>query len=182
MTNRHTILLARNFLVFDSLTMSETELAIDALGPFSVAQLRDFCHEFPPTTRNGTTVCSAGGGHEPIVDSLKEGRPVIVLWLDSATFGHFILLFEYEGMVELWDPLGSVDKADSFANYMDDPNGRNGGGLRPLFQRLDQIGVPIIYNPTGPQPQNAQSCGLHCMLRSAFRELSPEKYKLYLES
>jgi hypothetical protein len=158
---------------------------LDGLGPYSVRALREMAQRWPPTAKFGTDVMAAQLGAENLLPTafheLEQGRPVVLLWRESPTFGHFILLHWRKGGVEVFDPLG-VDgagpTADVWEGYMDDPRGLNGGGLRPHLQRLEQRGVELSYNQprNGPQEKSADSCGLWCLLRAAVPGLSPTEF------
>lgn len=162
---------------------------LDSLGPYSVRALREMARAWPPTAGLGTEVMAAQLGSEDLLPAafreLEQGRPVVLLWRESPTFGHFILLhWRKDGArpgVEVFDPLG-VDgagpTADVWEGYMDDPRGLNGGGLRPYLQRLEREGVALSYNQprNGPQEKSADSCGLWCLLRAAVPGLSPTEF------
>ena len=156
---------------------------MDRLGPYSVTQLRDISSLYEPTKENGTVVYSAiDAPAQATREALEKGIPIVLLWRDTPSFGHFILLHirgtERRPDVELFDPLGTTSEDDSWASYMDDPNGLNGGGLRPLLQEMDATGYTVSFNHphNAPQEDNTNSCGLWCLLRSAFPNHSPSRF------
>lgn len=115
-------------------------------------------------------------------EALLQGRPTVLLWRETPTFGHFILLHVRNPRgkvdVELFDPFGTNSREESWKHYMDDPTGLNDGGLRPLLQELMDIGCSLSYNPpsAGPQKPDTFSCGLWCLLRAAFPTPSPTEF------
>ena len=170
-------------------------MSLDALGPYSVRALRGMARAWQPTASLGTQVMAAqldspDGTKQDLLPTafrdLAEGRPVVLLWRETPTFGHFVL-FHWRTLpagrkeIEFFDPLGvsSDGKSDAtWEGYMDDPRGLNGGGLRPYLQQLDRDGVALSYNQpsNGPQNRKADSCGLWCLLRAAVPSLSPTEF------
>lgn len=156
---------------------------LDTLGPYEIDTLRLMIAMWPPTAHLGLTVAAAsapGGSNLPqIFKQVEEGKPVVVLILETRSFGHYILLHRRpQGDIELFDPLGTDSREKSWKMYLDDPKHLNGGGLRPYLQELDREGFELSYNRprNAPQEENANSCGLWCMLRAAVPELSPSEF------
>lgn len=172
---------------------------MDELGPYSIPALRAIAAAFPPTAPkseggNGTLVRNASSGLGAAMREVLEGTPVVFLWLQTPSFGHFVLLHyrtlkSGKRILEFFDPLGSDDGEQSWKMYMDDPpvvvtsggSSRkvhlNDGGLRPYLQEIFPH-VEITYNQpsNAPQPEQANSCGLWCLLRSAAPNCSPTKF------
>ena len=157
---------------------------LDSLGPYTIPQLRSIA-------RNAgcpeVSVIASRGNHHLILDSLSRGKPVVVLWLQTPTFGHYVLLHLVSSRgkpgIEFFDPLGTDNKEKSWQEYMDDPRDLNSGageerGLRSMLQGFHEAGIPLSYNQpsNGPQHQNADSCGLWCLLRAAVPGLTPSRF------
>lgn len=172
---------------------------LDKLGPFSIPQLRQIASDVG--LDHVTVLGGRPGRPSPLHDVVAElgrGRAVVLLWLETPTFGHFILLHWRKGgggkpLLELFDPLGTDARAPplkagsaressgrkSWEDYMDDPSGLNGGlGLRKMLQGFHEAGIPLSYNQpsNGPQSPTADSCGLWCLMRAALPCPTPAKF------
>lgn len=146
-------------------------MAFAHLGPYTIAQLRQIADRFDANILVGP----------PKADILAQclQRPCIVLWLETSSFGHYILLHPRhvagKTEIEIFDPLGT-SKSELWDSFMDDTKELNGGGLRGFLQTLYLDGVPISYNSMGPQALVEQSCGLWCLLRALAPGPSPSKF------
>jgi hypothetical protein len=149
---------------------------MDSLGPFSIDALRDMAKNLAHKWPRAANVHVLRADDPTALDGLLKGDPTIILWNHGADtqVGHFFLLMWLPDTkagtrrLELFDPLGSLvvtpAGATPWEDYMDDTEGVN-VGLRGLMQTLDAAGIEVHYSPTGPQPVDASSCGLHCLLR-----------------
>ena len=164
--------------------MSASPELFQGLGPYSIPQLREIAKDagIPDVVVHG-----ARSGLRSCLDDLVRGRSVILLWLETPDFGHYILLHLRRpgGKVklELFDPLGTDNESQSWEAYMDDPSGLNsppggGRGLRSILQGLHEGGLDLSYNQpsNGPQPDDANSCGLWCLLRAGLPQMSPTEF------
>ena len=169
---------------------------MDRLGPFTVSDLQALANLWPPSAAQKVAVRSAAdlgqsGTQQEYERLLRQGRPIVVLWRETPTFGHFILLHwrkvRGDGDVvpngsmvfEIFDPLGFAPDDASFKNYLYDPSGLNGVGLKPLLTDIFNEGSVLTYIPLvdAPQAPDTFSCGLWCLLRSAFPEAPPEDFR-----
>jgi hypothetical protein len=155
---------------------------MDHLGPFTVAQLRNIGQRFAPTASNRTEIYSAASELPQAIRHIAEGLPAVLLWRETPDFGHFILRHtrHVRGVadVELFDPLGTSTADKAWLSYMDDPTGLNSGGLRPVLRDIDASGGRLSFNrpTTAPQNEKTNSCGLWCLLRAGFPNLSPSEF------
>lgn len=155
--------------------------AMDALaehGPFTIPELRRVASGWVDAE-----VQRADNRTPAHIAAMLNGKPLVLLWRDSPSFGHFILLHRRmaggEPVVELFDPIGfkAMGGADPWAMYADDPHQLNGGGLRATLQAIDRMGVRVHYNgKKGPQHHTTNSCGLWCLVRAAVPAPEPEEF------
>lgn len=166
---------------------------MDKLGPYSIPQMQDAANELanehviPPTrVLRADTFCE----HTPEeqLAAVEEG-PVILLLRRTPTFGHFIMLHlrdKNNPTVELFDPAGwfpkkhrrhlPISESPVWRQYTQDPKGLNAGGLLPVLRLADRRGYKPSFNAAGLQPRKTDSCGPHCLLRTALPSSEPEEY------
>lgn len=154
---------------------------MDRLGPYTVAQIRSIVDRLPAA--GNTKVYSALGNLDTAIKDLLQGCPVILLWRETQDFGHFILLHyrvhkkRVKPDLELFDPLGTTTDDSSWESYLHDEKELNDGGLLPYLQALTET-ADLSYNhpKNSPQESMTNSCGLWCILRAAFPDLSPSDF------
>lgn len=152
-----------------------------------------------------SSIRAPGGGlsrdllRSHLAANLARGRPVVCLWSWGGRAGHFIALTPVTHQnshgadkvvnVEVFDPEGC---GKELAN-MESPDFAKTAalnlGVRELLNaaRAERPEMSFSYCPAGPQGilgdptgggsrGSTYSCGLHCLLRCAFRHMTPEEY------
>jgi len=157
---------------------------MDRLGPYTVPQLQRISDAWGPTASKGTRVVSAQGlAARLAAGDLSGDDPLVLLWRDTPTFGHFILLHwrsvRGKPVLELFDPLGVQVGGGSWESYMTDPQALNGSGLDSVFAGVMDNGYEVTYTPLSAAPQAPEtfSCGLWCLLRAANPGPSPTDFR-----
>lgn len=176
-------------------------MTVNSHGPFSVRELRtiaaDSAEAGVPRLED-TAIASIPRPEDPrtqlqfrdaLSDVLADGRPLVCLWSEGADkVGHYIALVPrgaHFRNLEVFDPESSGLEYITGDGAREEASRYNADVAEILKMALDKIDNrlrgaghrgELSFCPWGPQPPRTSSCGLHCLLRVAHRDMSPEAY------
>lgn len=110
-----------------------------------------------------------------------EGKDAAIILYQYTKFeGHYIILLKHDdNTYELFDPLGyEPDYELKFLPYDKDPQ------LSTLIKRYENNGGKVIINRTKFErdAERVNTCGRHCVVRYAFKEMSLSQYTEFIRS
>lgn len=167
-----------------------SRVPLDTLGPYSIPQLVEVAGHIrqvdPHYSVYVTRAQEAGANAGDIFERLRGGQSVVLLWRQTPKWGHFVALVPRPRTLEFFDPLGGEANAGGVVRqFFNQPGSKvpavlNGMSpwLPELFRRWEaETGQPISYNVSGPQDDHANSCGLWCLRRVLYSDLSPSDFQ-----
>jgi len=115
-----------------------------------------------------------------LLDVLQGKDGVIILYQYTKYQGHYCLLMRHKnGDVEWFDSLGyQPDYELKYMPYDKEPQ------LSTLIRRYENSGGKVVINKNKFQrdTDNISTCGRHCIVRYAFREMNLTEYTVFLKT
>ena len=139
-------------------------------GPFSVKDGRELIQHLGLQADIGTAAVFSDNP-AAFVKRLLAGRPQIILWKSTSSYGHFVLLHRLpSGDLEFFDSqAANGENLDEFLSGDQDPKRHNGpaGWLgEALAHAAEKDNVHVVYNRGAPQSRSSESCLLHTLARA----------------
>jgi len=179
-------------------------MTLNTHGPFTVRELRQIAADCAgnglpevsdvsvATIPRAESLSAREQFREMLSDLLARGYPLVCLWSEGpGNVGHFIALVprgKARRDLEVYDPESSALQFITGEGAREQASHYNADISEILKQALEKIDLRLAHSttphlrgalsfcPWGSQPPNSSSCGLHCLLRVAHRDVPPEAY------
>lgn len=120
--------------------------------------------------------------YDNIFDAMGPHKALILLYLSSFNYGHFVCIFQRDNVIEFFDSLGFDMPDDEFKFINPEQRIINNEAYPHVIKLLFKSGLRIENNIDKLQKMKSKTCGRHVACRLRLRNMNIDDYVKLMKS